>query len=173
MALRQAMKNNRSLLVDRQQSSVLFKKNLLSTAVVLGLTLLSSGQLFAADDDGKTVADNNAEKTSANKGDAVLLEAVRVNGKKQQDKPVSVSAITGEELKKFHVNNFRDIVNRLGNVRTSWQNPNTTSIFVRGVGWAAGAGVLDPSVGVTVDGVSYGISAWQRSPILMILNRLT
>jgi len=88
-----------------------------------------------------------------------LLEAVRVNGKKQQDKPVSVSAITGEELKKFHVNNFRDIVNRLGNVRTSWQNPNTTSIFVRGVGWAAGAGVLDPSVGVTVDGVSYGISA--------------
>lgn len=153
------MKNNHTPFINRQKFSAPFRKNLLSKAVVLGLALLSSSQLLAADDDDKTVADKNAEKTSANKGDAILLEAVRVNGKKQQDKPVSVSAITGEELKKFHVNNFRDIVNRLGNVRTSWQNPNTTSIFVRGVGWAAGAGVLDPSVGVTVDGVSYGISA--------------
>ncbi|HEY8939525.1 MAG TPA: TonB-dependent receptor plug domain-containing protein, partial [Cellvibrio sp.] len=128
-------------------------------AIILGTGLLSSSFLFAADNDGKTVADKNAEKTSANKGDAVLLQAVTVHSQRLKDKPESVSAITGEELQKFHVNNFRDIVNRIGNIRTSWQNPNTTSIFVRGVGWAAGAGVLDPSVGVTVDGVSNGISA--------------
>ena len=92
-------------------------------------------------------------------GDAQLLDAVIVKSDQIKDVPDSISAVTGEELEKFHVNNFRDIVNRVGNVRTSWQNPNTASIFIRGVGWAAGAGVLDPSVGVTVDGVSHGISS--------------
>lgn len=92
-------------------------------------------------------------------GDALLLDAVTVKSEQIKERPDSISAVTGEELEKFHVNNFRDIVNRIGNVRTSWQNPNTASIFIRGVGWAAGAGVLDPSVGVTVDGVSHGISS--------------
>ncbi|MCL7715845.1 TonB-dependent receptor [Stenotrophomonas mori] len=92
-------------------------------------------------------------------GDAALLDAVIVKSAQIKQQPASISAVTGEELEKFHVNNFRDIVNRLGNVRTSWQNPNTASIFVRGVGWAAGAGVLEPSVGVSVDGVGHGINA--------------
>ena len=92
-------------------------------------------------------------------GDAALFDAVIVTSERIKELPASISAVTGEELEKFHVNNFRDIVNRLGNVRTSWQNPNTASIFIRGVGWAAGAGVLDPSVGVEVDGVGHGISS--------------
>jgi len=50
------MKNNHSIYVDRQNIPALFKKNLIAKAVALGLTLLSSGQLIAADDDGKTVA---------------------------------------------------------------------------------------------------------------------
>ena len=100
-----------------------------------------------------------ATRTSAHSGDALLLEAVTVRSEQDKEKPISISAVTGEELEKFHVNNFRDIVNRIGNVRTSWQNPNTASIFIRGVGWAAGAGVLDPSVGVSVDGVGHGISS--------------
>lgn len=92
-------------------------------------------------------------------GDEVLVGALTVEAVRIKELPKSVSAVTGEELEKFHVNNFRDIVNRIGNVRTSWNNPNTASIFVRGVGWAAGAGVLDPSVGVVVDGVSHGITS--------------
>lgn len=98
-------------------------------------------------------------KNVSEKGDEVLLKAVRVQGQKIQSTPKSIATVTGEELEKFNVNNFRDIMNRVGNVRTSWQNPNTSSVFVRGVGWAAGAGVLDPSVGINVDGVSYGITA--------------
>lgn len=94
-----------------------------------------------------------------NRGDAELGEAITVTALRLKEAPRSVSAVTGEELEKFHVNNFRDIANRIGNVRTSWNNPNTASIFVRGVGWAAGAGVLDPSVGVSVDDVSHGISS--------------
>ncbi|HWV14994.1 MAG TPA: TonB-dependent receptor [Cellvibrio sp.] len=152
------MEKNSRRLWQKTKHKKQSKLSLLSLAVVFS-TALGASQHLAAAEDNKTVADKNAEKTSANKGDAALLQAVTVHGQKLQNKPESVSLITGEELQKFHVNNFRDIVNRIGNVRTSWQNPNTTSIFVRGVGWAAGAGVLDPSVGVTVDGVSYGISA--------------
>lgn len=107
----------------------------------------------------ENTASRVAEQVPGNGGDAALLDAVVVKSEQIKELPASISAVTGEELEKFHVNNFRDIVNRLGNVRTSWQNPNTASIFVRGVGWAAGAGVLEPSVGVSVDGVGHGINA--------------
>lgn len=93
------------------------------------------------------------------RGDVDLGDAITVTAQRLREVPRSVSAVTGEELEKFQVNNFRDIANRIGNVRTSWNNPNTASIFVRGVGWAAGAGVLEPSVGVSVDDVSHGISS--------------
>ncbi|MBB3694264.1 TonB-dependent receptor [Sphingomonas sp. BK580] len=100
-----------------------------------------------------------AATPSDDRGDRGLDDAITVTAVRLKDAPRSTSAVTGEELEKFQVNNFRDIVNRVGNVRTSWNNPNTASIFVRGVGWAAGAGVLEPSVGVAVDDVSHGISA--------------
>ena len=95
-----------------------------------------------------------SEEREGTVGDAQLVDAITVTAARIKELPKSVSAVTGEELEKFHVNNFRDIANRIGNVRTSWNNPNTASIFIRGVGWAAGAGVLDPSVGVSVDGLS-------------------
>lgn len=75
------------------------------------------------------------------------------------DQAKSISQITGRELSVFHVQNFRDIVLHIGNIRTTWQNPNTASFLARGLGWAAGAGVLDPSVGATIDGVSEGITS--------------
>lgn len=99
------------------------------------------------------------EERAPGSGDVDLAEAITVTAERIKELPKSVSAVTGEELEKFQVNNFRDIANRIGNVRTSWNNPNTASIFVRGVGWAAGAGVLDPSVGVAVDDVSHGIGS--------------
>jgi len=90
----------------------------------------------------------------------VKLDAVIVTAEQDiKEIPKSISVVTGPELNTFHVDNFRDIVSRIGDVRTSWQNPNSASIFIRGVGWASGAGALDPSVGVVVDGVSNGVSA--------------
>lgn len=103
--------------------------------------------------------DTPREPAYDERGDVGLNDAITVTAQRLREVPRSVSAVTGEELEKFQVNNFRDIANRIGNVRTSWNNPNTASIFVRGVGWAAGAGVLDPSVGVSVDDVSHGISS--------------
>jgi iron complex outermembrane receptor protein len=140
---------------QRQHDRALFRHTPVAAAVFAGFALLSSGALAAAQDGGE----EKLAKADSDKGDVILLDAVAVNVKKVKEVSKSISLVTGEELEKFHVNNFRDIVNRIGNVRTSWQNPNSTSLFIRGVGWAAGASPLDPSVGLTIDGVSYGITA--------------
>lgn len=102
-----------------------------------------------------TTGANDAKKDTG----IVSLDAVVVGAEKSiKEIPRSIAVVSGAELETFHVNNFRDILNRIGNVRTSWQNPQTTAIIVRGLGWSAGTGVLDPSVGVAVDGVSYGVT---------------
>lgn len=82
---------------------------------------------------------------------------------KLKDVPLSVSVVTGVELEKFNTLDFRNIITRIGNVRATYTNPQAGSLILRGVGWASGAGPLDPSVGVRVDGVSYGISALASS----------
>lgn len=151
------MSRKHSLLFKQQLATKKkFAKTPLASAIFFSGALLSAASAYAQDN--QTVADQNALKASTNGGDANLYESITITGEKIRELPESISLVTGEELQKFHVNNFRDIVNRIGNIRTSWQNPNTTSIFVRGVGWAAGAGVLDPSVGITIDGVSNGIT---------------
>lgn len=194
-----------SLLRQQQHDPATFRLTPIVAAVITSLTLLSSGQLMAADDstalaslqaeiaqikaenarlkeqlgqqNPSTPTAGNAQQTTEatpetagkvaqkiipeapNQGDAALLDAVTVTTARVKEIPKSISIVTGEELAKFQINNFRDIVNRIGNVRSTWQNPNTASNIIRGVGWAAGAGVLDPSVGVTEDGVSFGISS--------------
>lgn len=152
------MSRKKSLLFNQQlNNNKNFSKTPLAAAIFFSGTLLT-GIPGAYAQENQTVADQNALKASANGGDANLYESITITGARIKELPESISLVTGEELQKFHVNNFRDIVNRIGNIRTSWQNPNTTSIFVRGIGWAAGAGILDPSVGITIDGVSNGIT---------------
>lgn len=75
-----------------------------------------------------------------------------------KETPKSISVVSGEELSRLETNSFRNILTRIGNVGATYTNPQAGSLMIRGVGWASGAGPLDPSVGVTVDGVSYGIS---------------
>ncbi len=104
-------------------------------------------------------ADAPATALAQSVNSTLVLDKVVVSGAQSiKEIPKSIGIVSGTELDTFHVDNFRDILNRLGNVRTSWQNPQTTAIIIRGLGWSAGTGVLDPSVGVSVDGVSYGVT---------------
>lgn len=105
-----------------------------------------------------SLAPNTTVPAQSTNSTAGLDEVVVTAEKSIKEVPRSIAVVSGAELDTFHVNNFRDILDRVGNVRTSWQKPQTTAIIVRGVGWSAGTGVLDPSVGVTVDGVSYGVT---------------
>ncbi|WP_446810989.1 TonB-dependent receptor [Methylomonas sp. 2BW1-5-20] len=122
-------------------------------------------------DRGTSTADSNppAEaETVVAKQDAdepaelgeVVLRARRISKlEKLKDTPKSVSIVAGEELEKQNTVDFRDIITRVGNVRQTYTNPQAGSLMIRGVGWATGVGQLDPSVGMTVDGVSYGTTA--------------
>lgn len=78
---------------------------------------------------------------------------------KLNDVPLSVSVVTGGELEKQNIINFRDIITRIGNVGMGYNNPQAASLTIRGVGWASGVGQLDPSVGTEVDGEGYGTGA--------------
>lgn len=78
---------------------------------------------------------------------------------KLKDVPLSVSVVTGGELEKQNIINFRDIITRVGNVGMGYNNPQAASLTIRGVGWASGVGQLDPSVGTEVDGEGYGTGA--------------
>ncbi len=96
--------------------------------------------------------------------DSGALEAVTVRGRRNvlaplKETPRSVSIVSGTELAKQDTVNFRDFVTRIGNVGMGYNNPQAASLTIRGVGWASGVGQLDPSVGMNVDGESYGTGA--------------
>jgi outer membrane receptor protein involved in Fe transport len=69
--------------------------------------------------------------------------------------PKSVSLVTQDELTLFNADNLTEALRRLGNVRWNFGNPRTGSFSLRGVTAGAGNDKTDPSVGLTVDGVSY------------------
>jgi outer membrane receptor protein involved in Fe transport len=76
--------------------------------------------------------------------------------------PRSVSIVAGTELERQQVNNFRDVLKRLGNVRWggSSTNPTTTALSLRGLGYLGSGGALgfDASINTTVDDVPYILS---------------
>jgi len=97
-----------------------------------------------------------------NEVDEVLVKAQAVTTKSLEalkDTPISISVVSGVELEKQNIINFRDIITRVGNVGMGYNNPQAASLTIRGVGWASGVGQLDPSVGTEVDGEGYGTGA--------------
>lgn len=104
------------------------------------------------------------EKTNPANVDEVVIRTTRTyTPAVLKDVPASISVVTGEELESLNVADFRNILTRIGNVHATYTNPQAGSLIIRGVGWATGAGPLDPSVGVRVDGVSYGLSGLASS----------
>ncbi|MDB6062913.1 MAG: TonB-dependent receptor [Verrucomicrobiaceae bacterium] len=98
------------------------------------------------------------------------LKGVVVRGKTtnklaaQQDVPISVVAISGDELDRLGGNTMRDVIKRVSNIsRQDRSNARSSDLTLRGIGRRPNSEALDPSTLVSVDGVSYvysGLSAW-------------
>lgn len=73
-----------------------------------------------------------------------------------QDVPISISVVSGQELDRFQARDLGSITQRVGNIQWNQGNARTSSISIRGLGQQAQTDAMDPSVGVTVDDVSYG-----------------
>ena len=76
------------------------------------------------------------------------LEAVK-------EVPVSISVVTGKELDRLEAHDLASITQRVGNVSWVQGNARTSALSIRGIGKQAQTDAMDPSVGITVDGVSY------------------
>ncbi|MYM29112.1 TonB-dependent receptor [Duganella sp. CY15W] len=69
--------------------------------------------------------------------------------------PVSISVVSGNELDNLQARDVASITQRAANVSWNQGNARTSAISIRGLGKQAQTDAMDPSVGITVDGVSY------------------
>jgi iron complex outermembrane receptor protein len=75
------------------------------------------------------------------------------------DEPASISVVSGEELQELHADDLSSILKRAANVSWNQGNQRTSTLSIRGVGKIGQTEQMDPSVGFTVDGVSYAYNA--------------
>lgn len=81
----------------------------------------------------------------------------------QQDVPISISVVRGEELERLQANDINALTMRAANVAWNQGNQRTSSLSIRGVGRQGQTEAQDPSVGVIVDGVNYAYNALTSS----------
>lgn len=85
----------------------------------------------------------------------VQSAAERIALTELKETPKSVSVVLEEDLAKFEATGITEVLRRLGNVRWNFGNPRTGSFSMRGLTAGAGNDKVDPSVGLTIDGVPY------------------
>ena len=77
---------------------------------------------------------------------------------KLHDVKQSESVISGKDLDKQLVQDLGGITRRASNVQFNQNNTRGASVSIRGLGKRSFSETQDPSVGITVDNVSYGLS---------------
>lgn len=170
----------RSLLRKGKQLS--FKPNLLAVTLIslLATTPYSFSQQNTAENDGKdgdqaqtTAADGalDAEKnvqpeqleelieSNPTAVGEVTISALREakNLQRVHNEPVSVSVVTGKELERELASDYNAITKRLANVSFNQANTRSATLSIRGIGKRGSAEVQDPSVLVSLDGISFGL----------------
>ena len=114
----------------------------------------------AANTPAESVAETEKVKPESEK--IVNLGEVVVNAKpkleKLHDVKQSVSVVSGKELSRELALDLGAITRRTANVQFNQNNTRGASLSIRGLGKRSFSETQDPSVGVTVDGISYGLS---------------
>lgn len=107
-------------------------------------------------------APSAATEKVAQEEEPQALGAVTVRGRKKlellKDVPLSVSVVTGAELDRELAQDLSAITKRGANIQFNQNNTRGASLSVRGLGKRSFTETQDPSVGMVVDGVSYGLS---------------
>lgn len=102
----------------------------------------------------------NASPAKADEPQALDTVVVRSRNliERLQDVPLSISVVSGKELERELSQDLGAITNRTGNVSFNQSNTRGGSLSIRGVGKRSFNETQDPSVGLIVDGVSYGLT---------------
>jgi iron complex outermembrane receptor protein len=100
--------------------------------------------------------------TAAAEEEPQSLDTITVRGKQKiealKEVPLSVSVVSGAELDRELSQDLSAITKRGANIQFNQNNTRGASLSIRGLGKRSFTETQDPSVGVTVDGVSYGLS---------------
>jgi iron complex outermembrane receptor protein len=103
-----------------------------------------------------------APAVAAGEEEAQALGAVTVRGKKKiellKDVPLSISVVSGVELDRELAQDLSAITKRSAGIQFNQNNTRGASLSIRGLGKRTFTETQDPSVGMVVDGVSYGLS---------------
>jgi iron complex outermembrane recepter protein len=97
-------------------------------ATILGGSSMGMGVAYAA-----AAADASATATDSEAIQEVTVTAQRRN-ESIQNVPITIQAITGDQLKQLNVVNLNDLLKYTPNVTFSGNGPGTGNIFIRGLG---------------------------------------
>src|SRR5579864_800688 len=100
----------------------------ISAAVAAILGASSTALVFAA----APAADTSASTTEGALGEVVVTAQRRAEN--LQDVPITVQAISGQQLEQLNVVSFNDLLKYTPNVSYSGNGPGTGNIFMRGLG---------------------------------------
>lgn len=93
-----------------------------------------------------------------------VIVTAQLRAESLQDVPVSVSAMSGSKMMESGIDKIEDLVAYVPNLSMSETGIGTT-IYIRGIGSGINQG-FEQSVGMYVDGVSYGRAQLSRAPFL-------
>ncbi len=139
------------------------KRSALALGVLAALLQLTTNALA---EDSETVAQTTDTAVASNTisgGIEELVVRARNRVENQQDVPISISVVRGEELERLQANDISALTMRAANVSWNQGNQRTSSLSIRGVGRQGQTEAQDPSVGVIVDGVNYAYNALTSS----------
>ena len=193
--LRQALAAARRQLAVQQQGGLEPRPNAggsdtaaaepLTSATILASGLVASPA--AADSSGAKAdaghSEPNGDSAEADGGGMRLAE-VTINSDKEhvtnrttaleelKDVPLSMSVVSGTDLEREDAFDIGAITKRVADVSWNQGNQRTSSISIRGVGKVGQNEAQDPSVGVSVDDVSYAFNPMTSSVNFVDLDRV-
>jgi iron complex outermembrane recepter protein len=101
-----------------------------AVAAILGAPAVA----LAAPSDLDTPADQAASTAESSAGLTEVVVTAERRSERLQDVPITVQAITGDQLAQLNVTNFDDLLKYTPNVTFSGNGPGTGNIFIRGLG---------------------------------------
>lgn len=129
---------------------------LTSATLVMGFSTLAQSQ------EQREMTNESRRASSAQliMEDIVVTARKRSQGEFSQDVPISLTAVSGEQIDAFKDMNLTDVGTRIPNVRLddSGVFPGVASYSVRGMGVFSTISSIEPSVGVFYDGIYLGVN---------------
>lgn len=151
--------NNLKILLEKAQQEL--QTSTSDAPQQFATTSASPEKLIESNPTAAGSADANAVAVDANDTPTEVL--IRVERQKSlkavHDEPSSISVITASDLNTELASDYQTITKRLANITFNQANTRGASLSIRGIGKRGFAEVQDPSVLVSVDGVSFGLTA--------------